>query len=410
MSALPESVRIIAGLFLILLTLSAVVWFLWRCLKNSVDRTALLVRWAATLAILGIGGYAAYQLTKDESASGQIAAVLLGAVLGLALAVLWVPSVVGKIGDAFGSLYTGGNEAPTPTPAYSVAEARRKQGRHGEAVAEILQQLAKFPTDVTGQMLLAEIQAENLGDLSAAEATIQRFIGQDHAPKNVAFALNSLADWRLKLGRDPDGARLAIERIAELLPGTPESQNAAQRIAHLPSLEELERREHAGPVIIPVGRRDLGLQEGVRLQAKDAEDPEAALGRLTGHLAEHPLDRDVREKLALLYETELRQVEAAIEQFEVLAQIPNQPPRDVAKWIHRIADLQILQGAGEDVVRATLQRVVDQYPGLAPAELARQRMEKVRLEIKGKEKSQNVHLGTYERDLGLKRSRTHDRN
>ncbi len=405
MSALPEQVRIIVGLFVILFVLSSTGWFLWRCLRKSVDGTALLVRWIVTAIVLVLAGYFAHSVTKDGTAAGQIVAVLEGAVIGLVLAILWLPTIVGKVGEIFGSLYAGGSEPPTPTPAYSVAEARRKQGRHQEAVYEIQQQLERFPTDVTGQLMLAEVQAENLGNLGAAENTIERFITQEHAPKNIAFALNSLADWRLKLARDPEGARLALERITELLPETPEAQNAAQRIAHLPTTEELHRRDQAALVVMPEGQRDLGLRSDFKLGPKDAESPEETVGRLSAHLAEHPLDRDVREKLATIHADEFRQYDAAIEQFESLAQLPNQTPRDVAKWINRVADLQILHGAPEETVRATLQRIVDLFPGLAPAELARQRLGKVRLEIKGKEGGQHVHLGTYEKDLGLKKSK-----
>lgn len=402
MNALPQSVRVACGVFLILLILAGTVWFLARCLRKSVDATALIVRWITTAFVLGLGGYLAHDFTKDDSAGGQILAVLLGAVFGLVLAILWVPALVEKVSEAIGGLYTGGNLAPTPTPAYSVAEARRKQGLHREALYEILKQLEKFPEDVTGQMMLAEIQAENLRDLEAAEVTIERFVAQDHAPRNIAFALNSLADWRLKLARDPDAARRALERIIELLPDTEEAQNASQRIAHLATPEELRRREQAAPVAMPVGQRDIGLRTDVHLAVKGAETADETLGRLSSHLAEHPLDRDAREQLALLYADEFHQVDLAIEQFEQLAQLPNQSPRDIAKWIHRIADFQVVQGAGEDTIRATLQRIIDQFPGLAPAEIAQQRLEKIRLEIKGKEKPHLVSMGSYEKDLGLK--------
>jgi hypothetical protein len=91
-----------------------------------------------------------------------------------------------------------------------------------------------------------------------------------------------------------------------------------------------------------------------------------------------------------------------VEQFEMLSQMPNQTPRDVARWVNRVADLQVRLGLEYEVIRATLQRIIDSFPGLAPAELAQQRMEILRLELKGKQKSQVVQLGSYEKDLGLK--------
>ena len=56
----------------------------------------------------------------------------------------------------------------------------------------------------------------------------------------------------------------------------------------------------------------------------------------------------------------------------------------------------------EGLAMATLQRIVDQFPGLAVAQVAQQRIEILRLELKGKEKSQVVKLGSYEKDIGLK--------
>jgi tetratricopeptide (TPR) repeat protein len=397
-----SSLQIALGVFVMLAVFCLLAWIFWRCLKNSDDPSRLLFRWIITAVVLGGGGYGIYQLAGDGTAAGQIMGVLAGAVVGLILAGLWLPAIVGQVSDTIGSLYTGGREPPTPKPVYSIAEARRKQGRYPEAVHEIQKELAKFPTDVTGQMLLAEVQAENLHDLESVQATIEGFLTQEHAPKNIAFALNSLADWQLKLAKDTAGARRSLERIVESLPDTEESRNAAQRIAHLATPEELSRRETASLIALPEGRRNLGLEENPQLQIKTHETPDDALARLSGHLAEHPLDREAREKLALVYAEDLQQLEPAVEQFEILSQMPNQTPRDVAHWINRIADLQVGLGLEYEVIRTTLQRIIDLFPGLAPAELAQQRMETLRLELKGKQKSQVVKLGSYEKDIGLK--------
>src|ERR1041384_2048843 len=111
--------------------------------------------------------------------------------------------------------------------------ARQKRGLYAEAIAEIWKQLERFPTDFEGQMLLAQIQAENLQDLSAAENTVERLVTQPgHAPKNVVFALYSLADWQLKFGHDRDAAQRALQRVIDLLPDSEFSLDAAQRIGH----------------------------------------------------------------------------------------------------------------------------------------------------------------------------------
>src|SRR6185503_11574858 len=103
-----------------------------------------------------------------------------------------------------------------------------------EAVAEIRKQLAKFPGDFTGSIMLAEIQTEYLNDLAGAEITIEKLVtdpGQTRS--NVAVALNRLADWQLKHGQAPDLARAALERIVQMFPDTEHAYLALQRIAHL---------------------------------------------------------------------------------------------------------------------------------------------------------------------------------
>ena len=95
----------------------------------------------------------------------------------------------------FGSLYTGGGEPAEPQPFYSIAETRCKQGRFKEAIYAIQGELAKFPDDVTGHVMLASIQAEKLNDLPAAQLTIERFCERPNpAPPHITYALNALAD------------------------------------------------------------------------------------------------------------------------------------------------------------------------------------------------------------------------
>src|SRR6185295_15285044 len=100
-----------------------------------------------------------------------------------------------------------------------IAEAKRKRGQYTEAIAEIRKQLVRFPTDLIGQMMIAEIQAEELNDLPGAELTIRRLCDQPgHAPRNVAHALSTLADWHLKYELNRDAARVDLQQIIERFP------------------------------------------------------------------------------------------------------------------------------------------------------------------------------------------------
>lgn len=395
------------GLFVLLVALVAFGGLLWLTLKKSDDPARLLFRFVLTAGLLAGGYFAIDHVAGDGSAEGKIGGVIFGLILGLVFAVLWAPTVLGKIGEWVGSLYTGGSTPPDQTPVYSIAESRRKQGRYDEAVREIRAQLAKFPTDVTGQLMLAEIQAEHLNDLPGAQLTIERFVAQPgHGPKNIAFALNSLADWHLKYARDVESARQALEKIGELLPDTELSMGAAQRLAHLADPEAflavLERR----PIRLRHGVTEIGLGHGARPAPPKEESPEDAVERLVKHLETHPLDAEAREKLAGIYLEHFDRSDLALEQLEQLIQAPNQPGREVARWLNLKADWQVKLGTDYETIQGTLQRIIDLFPDLAPARLAQQRLDLLRLELKGKEQGHSVKLGTYEKDLGLKRGKT----
>ena len=398
--------RVAWGVFVMLSAIACVVWILWRLLKNSFDPAALLFRWVFTIVMIG-GGYLFlnWLIGPDAGPGEKIAGVLAGAVFGLMFAVLWVPAAMDKVSEIIGSLFTGGSEPPKPEPFYSVAIGRRKQGKFKEAIYEIQQQLEKFPTDVTGQMMLADIQADDLKDIPAAQLTIDRLCAQPgHSAPQIANAFNALADWHLKV-QDVDAARAAMEQIAIRLPGTDQAQYAAQRIAHLASKETLLAAHEHRPLELRAGIKDIGLLKDPMASLRPEIDPAEAAGQLVKHLEQHLADNEAREKLAVIYAEHYQRPDMALEQLEQLVAAPNQPGKEVARWLNAMADLQLRNGADYDTVRATLQRVIDGFPELAAAQMAQQRIELLRLELKGKEKSRVVKLGSYEKDIGLKSPR-----
>ena len=397
------ALRFAYGLFVLLAGIGLAGWCAWRLLKNSTDPAALLFRWIVTLGIV-LGGYffIDWIIGPQGGPMEKIVGLMSSLVLGLILAFLWAPPIVDVVSSWIGSIFTGGSTPPPPQPYYSIAETKRKQYKFKEAIYEVQRQLEKFPTDVTGQMLLASIQAENLDDLPAAQITIERLCQQPgHTPPQIANAWNALADWHLKL-QDRDAARAALEQIIARFPDTEQAQLAAQRIAHLASKETLLAAHEHKPIHLRHGAEDIGLMKDPSSLLKPEVDPAEVAGRLVKHLEQHPLDNEVREKLGMIYAEHYQRLDLAADQFEQLITDPSQPGREVARWLNVLADLQLRHGADYDTIRHTLQRVVDLFPDLAAAQLAQQRIELLRLELKGKEKSQVVKLGSYEKDLGLK--------
>src|SRR5262245_25498254 len=390
--------EILGGLSAMVLLLAAVGWILLMWLKRSEDPARLVFKWILTVVI------AAIIVGTAVSAAGPLGkflAVAVGAICGLILAVIWVPNIINAVASPFMNLYLGGSEGPEPQPFYSIAQAKRKQGKYSEAAAEIQKQLAKFPGDFRGMLMLAEIQAENLDDLSGAQLTVERLLAETERPvADAALALNRLADWHLKFGQDPDSARSALERIVELFPGSEQAYLATQRVAHLSSTGCLAAKKEPHRITLGQYQDNIGLlQEPAAVRAPD-EDPAAMAARLVHRLQEQPHDDEAREKLALIYADHYQRLDLAVNQLEELISQPNAPARQVAHWLNRLADLRIKHGGDEMGARDALLRIINLYPRSAAAETAKIRISHLPLELRANQKSQVMPLGSSESNIG----------
>jgi TolA-binding protein len=399
-----SSLNIIIGVVGTLGLIAGTLWFLWRTLKRSDDRPSLVLKWLLTALVLGF----LLRGVMPVIAEGGYAAAFFGvpatAACGLVLAIIWGQNIAMIVAKPLASLYDGGDVADDPKPFYSRALAKRKRGDYLGARADVLAELARFPADFEGQMLLAEMEAQDLHDLRAAEVTVLRLVGQKgHAPTNIAYALFSMADWHLKFAQDPDAARVCLEQVIELLPDSEWALRAAQRIAHLGSRELLLGAEGRRTFRVQHIEGDPGLGSAWgKVQPAPEEDPAATAAKFVKHLEEYPLDTEIREQLARLYAEHYHRLDLAESQLEQMIQHPQQPAKQVVRWLNLLADLQIKHGGSQAAARATLQRIVDLYPDAAAAQIARNRIEHLPLEFRGQEKTQTVALGTYEDDLGLK--------
>ena len=210
--------EIVLRVIALAVAVSAIGWFLFRCLKRTDDPARLIFKWVLTALVVCVllfwlGPFA------TQSEAGAFIGVPLVAACGIVLTIIWRHNIAELIAKPFTSLYDGGSEEPIPQPFYSIAQSKQKMGRYLEAIADIRQQLDRFPTDVEGQLLIAQIEAEDLKDLPAAELTIDRFCAQPgHAPQNIVFALYSLADWHLKIAQDREAARRDLEKDHRVVP------------------------------------------------------------------------------------------------------------------------------------------------------------------------------------------------
>jgi tetratricopeptide (TPR) repeat protein len=389
--------EIVRGILTFALIIGAVGFVVVRSVLKAEDPARMILKWLVTLGVVVFMIWVAIPalLQDGYAALHGLSLVLICAVVMVAT---WRHNLASLVADPIGALYDGGTTPPEPHPAYSVALARQKQGRYLEAIAEICKQLDRFPTDVEGQLLLAQIQAEDLKDLPAAEITIQHFCEQPgHAPQNIVFALYSLADWHRKIGQDLEAARRDLERVIALLPDSEFSLGAAHRIAHLGGPKMLLPPHEREKFIVAEGAQNLGL-----LHSQAHLRPAQVAADYVKHLELHPLDTEARERLAVIYTDHYKRLDLATDQLEQLIQEPHQPAKLVVHWLNLLADLQVRSGADYETIRQTLQRIVDRDPNFAGAEIARHRLALLKLELKAKEKSQAVKLGSYEQNIGLK--------
>jgi len=272
----------------------------------------------------------------------------------------------------------------------------------------VRKQLEQFPGDAEGMIKLAAIQAEDLHDLPAATATLNELLQQPGlAPKNVAAALQTLADWQMNLGRDPDAARATFERIMELFPDSPLSHNAQQRIAHLDGVTRAREFRENAVFKVRSGERDGGLLKPVPPQTDPEAEAESLAAEYVGQLEKYPNDTDTREKLAVLYAEQLGRLDLAVNQLEQLAALPHETPRHIARWLDILATLHIRHGNDMEAAENVLRRITVLFPHTADASRAAARMAALEGELRtAVATAATKPLGAYENDLGFKRGPT----
>jgi len=378
-------------------------FILLKTLRNSDDPAALIFKWIFSLVI----GALMVVYVVPMVAKGDYAAAFIGIPLtaagGLVLAITWRKNIANLIANPLGGLYDGGTAEYEARPVYSNAVSLRKRGHPREALDVARRELERFPTDIEGQMLVADILAENLNDVEGAALTIQRLCNQPgHTERNIAYAFNTLADYYLKHQHDRETAREALQQIIDRFPESEVAMLAAQRIATLAGSEHKAIVQEPKKFTVTEGVANIGLIDPSHYQPPAGLDPTKEAGALVAHLQDYPLDADARERLAIIYADHYQRMDMAAGQFETLITCPNQPQKRVVGWINRFADLQVRHGENYETVRATLQRIIDLYPGAAAAEVAANRITLLKLELKGKGKISEVKMGTYEQDVGLK--------
>src|SRR5262245_18638426 len=108
-------------------------WVVWRSVRNAEDPAKMIFRWVLTAAVVVFMYIEAFPLLRGEGLDVIFGFVLVMA-CGVSMIIVWRHSIAGLVAQPFAALYDGGDVPPEPRPAYSVAQARRKQGNFLEAL------------------------------------------------------------------------------------------------------------------------------------------------------------------------------------------------------------------------------------------------------------------------------------
>ncbi len=212
-----------------------------------------------------------------------------------------------------------------------------------------------------------------------------------------------MADWHLKMTVDVDAARAALQKIVARFPDTEISLRAEQRLAQLGETEKILLAQHDRQAMdVPAGVTNLGLLDSTAWLRPRAIEPGKLAAVHVKHLAQHPHDAEVREKLATIYARDFRRLDLATLELNQLINEPKHRPKQIAGWLNLLANFQVELGAEPAEVIATLEKIVEKFPDSSLSEITQRRLARIRLEFEAKKETPGVKLGVYEQNIGLK--------
>ena len=128
--------RIALGLTIILGALVGLFWFVWRTIQRSGDPAKMLGKWVLTFLLMGLVAWALFTKT-GFSVGGAFIVPFVAVFLAIIVSIFWASHLGVAFAKPIMSALDGGLEEPVAQALYSIAQARRKQGRYNEAIHEI---------------------------------------------------------------------------------------------------------------------------------------------------------------------------------------------------------------------------------------------------------------------------------
>jgi len=355
-----------------------------------------------TIAIVALLTAAGKTLVGGGAAAGVFGLIIV-IPAGVILAFMWLPAAVESLLSGLTGAMTGGNQQVEAKPFYFRALAKRRQGKFSEALAEIDTELLKFPGNLEGLLLKAEIQCDDLKNLPAATGLLEEIIQTPDRPRDERLAAQfRLAELLLHRVRDIPAGRAVLERILEENPETEAAHTARQHLAHLPGADAdavFGRKK----LVVVHHETSLGLTEDLGASALPQVNWTQRAQEWVTHLEAHPNDWEAREKLATIYADQFQRIPLAIDQIRLLIDQPGQPPKRIVGWLNRIADLELRAQTGVDAARAALEEIRSRYPESPWSDQAALRLATLGRAERSHAPTPTLKLGVYEQNIGLKR-------
>ncbi len=161
---MSHTLQLVLSIALTLFGLGFLIWVSVRTLQRSGDPVKLIFKWVITIPIV----LGCLFVSRLLGPFGPFVIVFMAVILSI----MWTPHIAETLFSPLTSLFDGGHEEPDKKPFYSMAVAKRKRGKPVEAIMAVREQLAKFPNDYEGIILLAGIQAEDMNDLQGNDGTL----------------------------------------------------------------------------------------------------------------------------------------------------------------------------------------------------------------------------------------------
>jgi predicted negative regulator of RcsB-dependent stress response len=204
---------------------------------------------AVRVLIAVVLGVYMMRMAATSGTFGPFIAVLYGVVLFLLFGV----SFIQRVGKQASQLYMPGDENFQVPPQYSVAEARVKEGKYREAVAEYRQVIEKFPADVYAHVRISELAIEHLHDLELAETELLAAQAKAVQEDAVALTAHRLADLYQHQLNSPQRGLDVLLSVQGRLTSTKHVKLTGERIESL--------RQFADGCQVPQPPKDIQLRK-----------------------------------------------------------------------------------------------------------------------------------------------------